>query len=102
MSKNHKQACTTLNYNKHFLTLTFTIAGCISIATFAFLLGIPIGLNICAIAAGINKQKTIIEKMKKKYDKIVLLAKSKLNSVEVLISKALFNSNILVIINLFK
>ena len=101
MSKNHKQACTTLNYNKHFLTLTFTIAGCISIATFAFLLGIPIGLNICAIAAGINKQKTIIEKMKKKYDKIVLLAKSKLNSVEVLISKALFNSNILVIINLF-
>ena len=38
--------------------------------------------------------------MKKKYDKIVLLAKSKLNSVEVLISKALFNSDILVIINL--
>ena len=101
MSKNHKQACTTLNYNKNFLILTFTIAGCISISTFAFLLGIPIGLNICAIAAGINKQKTIIQKMKKKYDKIVLLAKSKLNSVEVLISKALFNSNILVIINLF-
>ena len=101
MSKNHKQVCTTLNYNKHFLILTSTIAGCISISTFAFLLGIPIGLNICRIAAGINKQKTIIQKMKKKYDKIVLLAKSKLNSVEVLISKALFNSDILVIINLF-
>ena len=101
MSKNHKQVCTTLNYNKHFLILTSTIAGCISISTFAFLLEIPIGLNICGIAAGINKQKTIIQKMKKKYDKIVLLAKSKLNSVEVLISKALFNSDILVIINLF-
>ena len=55
MSKNHKQVCTTLNYNKHFLILTSTIAGCISISTFAFLLGIPIGLNICGIAAGINK-----------------------------------------------
>ena len=33
-------------------------------------------------------------KTKKKHGKIVLLAKSKLNSIEVLISKALINSNI--------
>ena len=33
-------------------------------------------------------------KKKKKHDKIVLLAKSKLNSIEALISKALINSNI--------
>ena len=32
--------------------------------------------------------------MKKKHDKIVLLAKSKLNSFEALISKALIDSNI--------
>ena len=32
--------------------------------------------------------------MKKKHDKIVLLAKLKLNSVEVVISKALIDSNI--------
>ena len=32
--------------------------------------------------------------MKKKHDEIVLLAKTKLNKVEVLISKALINSNI--------
>ena len=32
--------------------------------------------------------------MKKKHDKIVLLAKPKLNSVEVVISKALIDSNI--------
>ena len=51
-----------------------------------------IGLNICAIAAGINKYKSIIKKKKKKHDKIVLLAKSKLNSIEVLTSKALINS----------
>ena len=42
-----------------------------------------IGLNICAITTGIKKYKAIIKK--KKHDKIVLLAKSKLNSLEVLI-----------------
>ena len=38
--------------------------------------------------------KSIIKKKKKKHDKIVLLAKSKLNRTEVLISKALIDSNI--------
>ena len=32
--------------------------------------------------------------VKKKHDKIVLLAKSKLNIIEIVISKALINSNI--------
>ena len=36
----------------------------------------------------------MIKKKRKKTDKIVLLAKSKLNSSEVLISKALLDSNI--------
>ena len=36
--------------------------------------------------------KSIINKKKKKHDKIVFLAKSKLNSIEVLISKALIDS----------
>ena len=36
----------------------------------------------------------MIKKKKKKHDKIVLLAKSKLNSIKVLISKALIDSNI--------
>ena len=78
-----------------------TITGRISIFTFAFLSGIPVGimssatgLKICAIAAGIQKYKSIIKKKKKKHDKIVLLAKSKLNSIEVLTSKTLIDSNI--------
>ena len=37
---------------------------------------------------------SIIKKKKKKHDKIVLLAKYKLNNIEVLISKALIDSNI--------
>ena len=40
-----------------------------------------IGLNVCAITAGIKKYKSIIKKKKKKHDRIVLLAKSKLNSI---------------------
>ena len=51
-----------------------------------------IGLEICAITSGIKKNK--IKKKKKKHHKIVLLTKSKLNNIEVLISKALANSNI--------
>ena len=54
----------------------------------------PIGLKICAIIAGIKKYKSVIKKKKKKHDKIVLSAKSKLNSIGVLISKALIDSNI--------
>ena len=46
-----------------------------------------IGLEICAITAGIKKYKPIVKKKKKKHDEIVFLAKSKLNSIEVLISK---------------
>ena len=51
-----------------------------------------IGLKTCAITAAIKKYKSIITKKKKKHDKIVLLAKSKLNSIEVVISKALIDS----------
>ena len=58
------------------------------------LAGIPIGivnsaieLKICLITAGIKKYKSIIRKEKKEHDKIVLLAKSKRKSVEVLIIK---------------
>ena len=41
-----------------------------------------------------KKYKSIIKKKKKKHNKIMLLAKYKLNAVEVLFSKALINSNI--------
>ena len=40
------------------------------------------------------ESKSIIRKKKKKHNKRVLLAKSKLNCIEVLISQVLINSNI--------
>ena len=51
-----------------------------------------IGFKICAKTAGIRNYKLIINKKKKKHNKIVLLAKFKLNSIEVLISNALVGS----------
>ena len=69
---------------------------------FSSLIGIPVGitsstieLKICAITAVIKKYKSIIKKKKRKYDKIVLLAKCKLDSIEVLVFKDLICSVII-------
>ena len=77
-----------MNYIKHLLILVSRVTGCVSISAFAFLVRIPvgitssaIGLNIYVITAGIKKYQSIIKKEKKKNDKIVLLAKIKINSI---------------------
>ena len=61
MSKKHKKVCPTLNYIEHQLILASTVTGCVSISTFASLVGIPVdiassavALNICVITAGIK------------------------------------------------
>ena len=99
MSKKHKKIYKVLNYTKHFLIVISTITGCVSISAFASLVGIPIGitsspiaLKICVITTGIRKHKSINKKNKGKHDKTVLVAKSKLNSIELLIAKILIDS----------
>ena len=67
-----------MNYINHLIIVISTI----------------IGLKTCVITAGTKKYKSIIKKKKKNHDKTVLLVKSKLSSIEVLISKALINLNI--------
>ena len=42
----------------------------------------------------IKRYKSIIKTNKKKHDKIVLLAETKLNNIDVLTSKSLIDSNI--------
>ena len=90
-----------MNYIDHWLIVISTIAGCISISLFASLVSIwigitnsAIGLKICVITLGIKKYNSINKKNKKKHNEIILLAKSQLNSIEVLISKAFIDSNI--------
>ena len=86
MSKRHKKVYAVWNYVEHQLILLFTVSPCVSRSPFALA-----GTHIenCVITAGIKKYKSIIKKEKKKHDKIVLLAKSKLYIREFLTSKAL-------------
>ena len=73
MSKKYKKLCATLNYIEHFLILASTVTRCVSISSFASVVGIPIGitssaigLKICAITARIKKYRSIIKEKKKK------------------------------------
>ena len=93
-SEKYKKTCKYLNYIEHLLILVSTITGCVSVSVFASLVCVPIGIRssavgikICAITAGIKRYKSIIKK-KNKHDKIVLLGKDKLNTIEFLVSKA--------------
>ena len=101
MSEKYKKTCKYLNYVENLLTLASTVTGCVSVSAFASLVRDPvgivssaIGIKICAVTAGIKKYKSIIKKKKKKNDKIVLLGKDKLNTIEVRISKSLIDSYI--------
>ena len=93
ISKKHKKICKILSCTEDLLILASKVTGCVSNYAFASLAGIPVDIassaitmKICVINAGIMK--------KKKDEKLVLLAQTKLNTVEVFISKALFDSNI--------
>ena len=99
--KKNKKVCRALTCIEHLHIGVSTVTGFVSISAFASLFGIPIritnsaaGLKFFAITVWIKKYKLIINKKKKKHDKIVLVAKSKLNSIEVLISKSLITLNI--------
>ena len=61
MSKKHKKEFRTLNYFEQFLVFVSAVIGCVSILTFASLVGVPlgtvsseIGLKMCAITAEIK------------------------------------------------
>ena len=91
--------CKAFNCFENFLIFISAVSGSVSIFAFAPLVdvsvgikGSPVGLKVCAITARITRYKSIIKKKKKKHDKIVLPGKAKLDSFEVLISKALIDS----------
>ena len=86
MSKKYKRVCGVLNYIDHFLVST--VSGWVFMSDFASLVGISLGIASSAtglknsvIAAGIKMYKSIIKKKKKEHDKLLSLAKSKLNSI---------------------
>ena len=101
ISKKHKKTCKYLSYVEHLIILVSAVTDCFSTSAFASLVCVPlgitssaVGIEICAITAGIKKYKSVIKKKKKKHDKIVLFGKDRLNAIEVLISKSSIDSYI--------
>ena len=86
--------------DKIFITLSASF-GTLSIPSYAVVVGIPVGIAgssltlIFTIGTGVNKSLLqITKKRKKKHNKIITLAKSKLNTIETLLSSALNDSKI--------
>ena len=86
--------------DKIFITLSASFS-MLSIASYATLLGLPVGIAgssltlIFTVGVGINKSLLrVTKKRKKKHNKIIVLGKSKLNVIDTLLSGALNDSKI--------
>ena len=73
--------------------------GSVSIASFATVIGIPIGITSASLSLAFLLCAGLVKKLlktrrnkKKKHNKTVMLARSKLNSIESKISEALINN----------
>ena len=97
-------------FDKSLIVLSVT-TGIISIASFVTVIGIPVRMMSASCSLAFSITTEIIKKLlkttrnkKKKHNKIVMLARSKLNSIESKISEALINNEVshedfLIIIN---
>ena len=91
----------TLDYlDRIFIALSASF-GTLSVASLGTVVGIPVGIAcasltlIFTISTGINKLLLkVTKKRKKKHNKIIALAKSKLNTIDSLLSSALNDSKI--------
>ena len=92
---------TTFDYIEKILIVLSATSSGVSIISFTSIIGAPVGIAsasltlIFSLTTGIVKKLlNITRNKKKKHDKILMLAKSKLNSIETLISQALINMDI--------
>ena len=100
-SKKLNKYVTAFDYiDKILIVLSATSSG-VSIISFTSIIGAPVGIAsasftlIFSLTTGIVKKLlSITRNKKKKHDKILMLAKSKLNSIETLISQALIDMEI--------
>ena len=100
-SKKLNKYVTIFDYIDKILIVLSATTGGISIISFTTAIGAPVGIAsasftlIFSLATGIIKKLlNITRNKKKKHDKILMLAKSKLNSIETLISQALIDLDI--------
>ena len=101
MSKRLSKYIACCDYFDKFLIVLSAASGSVSIASFATVIGTPVGIASAGLSltfslpTGLVKKllKTTINK-KKKHIKIGMLARSKLNSIESKMSEALINNQI--------
>ena len=87
MSKKHEKVYRALIYFEHF-TFVYAATNCVSVSAFASLVSVRVGitsstagLKICLINTVIKKFRLIIEKTRKKHDRIKLLRKANLGTI---------------------
>ena len=92
---------TTFDHIDKILVILSATTGGVSIISFISIIGAPVGIAIArftlvfSLATGIIKKLlSTTRKKKKKHDKILMLAKSKFNSIETLMSQALNDMDI--------
>ena len=100
ISKNISKYIASLDYFDKSLNVLSILSGSISIASFATVIGAPArligascGLTF-SITLGFIKKFLKTRNKKKKHNKIVMLARSKLNSIENKIFKALIDNEV--------
>ena len=101
MSKRLSKYIASFDYfDRSFIILSVT-AGIISIASFTTVIGAPVGIASASFSLAFSISTGIIKKLlktttnkKKKHNKIVMLARSKINRIERKISEALINNEI--------
>ena len=111
MSKRLSKYIASFDYFDKSLIVLSVTTGSISIASFATVIGAPVGIISASFSLAFSISTGIIKKLlkttrnkKKKHNKIVMLARSKLNSIESKIYEALINNetsheNFMTIIN---
>ena len=100
-SKKLNKYGTTFDYiDKIWIVLSATSSG-VSIISCTSIVGVPVGIASASLTSVFSLTTGIVKKLlnitrnkKKKHDKILMLAKSKLNSIETLISRALIDLDI--------
>ena len=101
MSKRLSKYVASFDYFDKSLIVLSAARGSISIASFAAVIRAPVGIASASFSLTFSVSTGIIKKFlkatlnkKKKHNKIVMLARSKLNSIEKKIFKALINNEI--------
>ena len=101
MSKRLRKYIASFNYFDKSLTVLSVTSGSISIASFATVIGTPVGIASASLRFAFSLSTGLVKKLlkttrnkKKKHNKIVMLARSKLNNIESKISEALMNNQI--------